>query len=1007
MKKYSAFVSFISIMLVQTSMAQQASKTYQDLERNYNEQNFESCIKLTRDVETMARAQKDTLVANSFSYIAFAYDQLGEVNKAITWFERERNLRTELGMAGTDTYSTSLYNLAFLYLKAGNYAQADAMAGQLLANDKKVYGVQGEEYLESVKSISSVYMQLDKFNEAEKLLLSTIRQQEKKSLKQATLMNKLGDLYTLTNQFSKASAMLNDAMRIIEKNAEPTDAAYLDATINLGILHMSQGKYDQAEEEFDFVLATIDTENPAYANILNNQAIVYQNLGQLDKAEKTFHDIQTSDSLTLGPTHPDFALTLSNIGLVYADEGKYSAAEKALLRATAIQKMNDESKTVSYGRKLNNLAKVYRMSGQVEKSIPLHEQALAIFKKALGENSPEFATTSFNLGISNWQLGRKDVALKYLKSSAAIRASKLGKKHPKYVESMQKIGEFQWEQKQLKEARQTFGEVFANYYFQINSFFPVLTEEEKSKFYYTNIKPSFEKFNSFALTARQQDPTILGEVFNHQINTKAAIMYATEKVKQSIQSSNDTVLIRGFDRWQALKEQIAKLYSQSQSPATLDSMQQEADAIEKEITRRSATFTRQFTRQNVTWQDIQKKLKPGEAAVEIIRFKNYSPEKSGKFTDQTTYAFLIVTPTTTNQPDVIELGNGNDLEGKLLNYYRNNIKFTLDDTRSYKFFFENFANYLRENRITKIFLSRDGVYNQININTVKNPATSKFLIDEFTVSLITNTRELVEKRATKSKSQSSVLIGFPKFNMGTQAGEGGAAVTRGGNLSRAFRGGLVRALRGDQGIAVLPGTQIEINQISKLCPDPEMFMETLASEELIKQVISPMLLHVATHGYFLEDDESAINTEKSTTYFPSPLLKSGLILAGAEDFLRTGTPVNENGDDGILTAYEAMNLNLDDTELVVLSACETGLGVVKNGEGVYGLQRAFKMAGAKSMIMSLWSVDDAATQELMSLFYQERMKRDDIHEAFRAAQQKLKEKYPHPFYWGAFIMVGI
>lgn len=413
---------------------------------------------------------------------------------------------------------------------------------------------------------------------------------------------------------------------------------------------MTQGKFAEAEEAFDFVLANMSQEEPSYYNVLNNQALVYQSLGQLGRSEKIFTQIREADSLTIGDTHPDFAITLSNLGLVFSDEGKHKQAEALLLKALEIQKANDETETALYASKLNNLAKVYRIGGQPQKSIPLHEQALVIFKKTLGEDSPEFATTSFNLGMSYWQTGQPDLALKYLKSASNIRNSKLGKKHPKSAESFQKIAEYQWEKKQLKEAQQTFGEAFGSYYFQINSLFPVLTEEEKSKFYYSNIKPSFEKFNSFALTAKESNPAILGEVYDHQINTKASIMYATERVKESIRKSNDTTLIRLFDRWQSQKEQIAKLYSQNQSPEKIDSLQQSAELLEKELTRRSAIFTKQLNRKQTSWKDIQKALKPNEAAVEIVRFKNYSPELGGSFKNEVIYGFLVVTPKNQKQP---------------------------------------------------------------------------------------------------------------------------------------------------------------------------------------------------------------------------------------------------------------------------------------------------------------------------------------------------------------------
>jgi CHAT domain-containing protein len=147
-----------------------------------------------------------------------------------------------------------------------------------------------------------------------------------------------------------------------------------------------------------------------------------------------------------------------------------------------------------------------------------------------------------------------------------------------------------------------------------------------------------------------------------------------------------------------------------------------------------------------------------------------------------------------------------------------------------------------------------------------------------------------------------------------------------------------------------------------------------------------------------------LNGDEIVEYVHDPLLNSGLLLANAQQGI---TGLLTNGEDGVLTAKEALNLTLDKTDLVVMSACETGLGEIRNGEGVYGLQRAFQQAGAKTVVISLWKVSDEATQELMSRFYENLLsKKLSKREAFQQAQSALMKKYPEPYYWGAFVVVG-
>ncbi|HEX8038671.1 MAG TPA: CHAT domain-containing protein, partial [Chryseosolibacter sp.] len=281
-----------------------------------------------------------------------------------------------------------------------------------------------------------------------------------------------------------------------------------------------------------------------------------------------------------------------------------------------------------------------------------------------------------------------------------------------------------------------------------------------------------------------------------------------------------------------------------------------------------------------------------------------------------------------------------------------------------------------------IYFSPDGVFNQINLNTLRKPGGNYF-INRYDLTILGNSKDLIALKSKKAVAggKNATLLGFPDY--------------------------------GGPGIAALPGTKTEIDGIATILKPSGFQLNVLtqasATESKLKSVKSPALLHIATHGYFLKD------ADKSTSAFgvamenanDNPLLRSGIMLAGAAKTVAgTAMPNLSSNDNGILTAYEAMNMNLEGTQLIVLSACETGLGEVKAGEGVYGLQRAFLVAGADALIMSLWKVDDAATQQLMKNFYAGWIKLGDKQKAFKQAQLQLMGKYKEPYYWGAFVMMG-
>jgi CHAT domain-containing protein len=435
--------------------------------------------------------------------------------------------------------------------------------------------------------------------------------------------------------------------------------------------------------------------------------------------------------------------------------------------------------------------------------------------------------------------------------------------------------------------------------------------------------------------------------------------------------------------------------------------------LEREISKKSELFKSNTTQKEYTWQDAKQTLSKKEAIIEIIRLVKNNIQERAK---DTVYIALIITDQTKESPELLVLENGQELENGALSFYQNNIEFQLEDTESYNQYWKPIQDKLDSlsilNKTTgysKIYFSPDGIYHKLNLNVLQNPKTGKYLVEEQNIQLITSSRDLIER---KEKGEENVdlsknfanykayLLGYPSYNLN------GKDTLKVNGEDRGLNG-LQRLIGQQTVIPVLEGTKVETNQINDLLDNKAISTILLqnkeATEENIKALKSPTILHFATHGFFInqipDSEVTTMQEAENRNLLKNPFLRSGLLLAGCQN-PQTGQ------EDGILSAEEAMNLNLEGTELVILSACETGLGDIQNGEGVYGLQRAFRQAGAKTIIMSLWKVSDEATQLLMVTFYENLLSGKSKREAFKMAQLKLKEKYNEPYYWGAFVMVG-
>jgi CHAT domain-containing protein len=391
----------------------------------------------------------------------------------------------------------------------------------------------------------------------------------------------------------------------------------------------------------------------------------------------------------------------------------------------------------------------------------------------------------------------------------------------------------------------------------------------------------------------------------------------------------------------------------------------------------------------VSWKDVRKNLKSGEAAIEMCRF--YLFERA--WIDSLNYAALILKGGS-DRPEVVVFSDGRQMETRFLKYYKSTIRGRVNDTQSWKNYWLPLNRKLQG--VQKIYLAPDGVYNEINLNTLTD-STGQSLIDQVSVHIVTTTKEIIPLKTKRTSSKKTVLVGRPSYRIN--------GLDINGPKSRGETGTRTSRWLENASFADLPGTQREVEEIAaivKKSAPVEIYIGENAREEVIKKTTDAGVFHIATHGFFIAEQGNELEKyKKYEDNFSNPLLRSGIVLAGVENIKSS-----EEQEDGILTAMEVCNLRLENTDLVVMSACETGLGEVRYGEGVYGLQRAFRIAGAKAMIMSLWKVDDQATQEMMVRFYTHWTTAGDMRTAFELAQKEIREKYKYPFYWGAFVLLS-
>lgn len=899
----------------------------------------------------------------------------GNYEIAVQDLEESRKISNEL----TEEYylKYSIYtDLLDIYIQGRQLTEADRVYKQV----QSVQALEGSEFNSKLPVTYAILLQVAGYNlQARDVLEDAINGTNYPEL--LSYQRALAKVYLDLGMARESLALYQKIDTYYSEKGENKSADYGENLAQMGRVNVILGDYGKAEGFYangiKILEANQDSPSSTFASIYNSYAIFQQTIGNFDRAKLFYSKARffSKDNLALQIDIIQNLATLSQYEKAYEDA--ILLYKEALPAYATLYGKNHPY----YATALQNLANAYSKNGDPLKGIELIEQALEIDRSNGLDVSISYTNKLHNLAILLQETDNLDRSKSILTTVLTNRRNLLGENHPDYIYSLYNMAVLDQKMADYESSKKYFLETIAKYDFQIESFFPYLSEQEKSK-YYTKIKEAFIAFQDFAAEYSRIDPSINGDLLNFQLNHKAILLKSSKSIKKAIELSNDQALLALYEEWVALKTSLAKYYSMSQSELDLagisiDDVSAEANELEKTLSLKSELFESNLQGGTADWRTIQAKLQDREAAIEIIRIKKNIRN------DSIWYAALITKPGVVN-PDLVVLENGGDLEDRYIRLYKNSIRFKRKDTQSYKAFWKDIGDHLTDT--DKIYVSSDGVFNKLNISTLLDTESDEYVLQKLVVHNMTNTVDLINENPATAIDEtfSFNLLGNPDFT---------------------------KKSNDDFEISQLPGTKIELETIDSLASakniSPVMLTEENASEENIKMITSPGILHVATHGFFLPDNTAS---EDMYSLENNPLMRSGLLLTGSQQSYR-GDHIqfegNLDSEDGILTAYEAMNLDLTNSELVVLSACETGLGEIKNGEGVYGLQRAFIIAGAKSILISLWKVDDTSTKELMILFYQNILDGVDKFEALNMAQKELREKYDVPYYWGAFVLSGI
>ncbi|WP_173013516.1 CHAT domain-containing protein [Candidatus Uabimicrobium amorphum] len=958
-----------------------------------------------------------------------------------------------------------LKNFALFYVGIQLYPRAEDTYIKLIEETQTTLGTHNSIYISLVSDIALLSKEMRKYKESEEFFCENMQVIEnvlgKNHLIYIFNHIELANLYSQIGEYGKAEPIYTEILNIVEQMNEKNSFAYASCLNQMGKMYYKIDEYDKAEKYYEKAKQiyhdVLGEYHPEYKACLMNELELYQKQRKSQEVNTLINEIELlneQQSLCELPENTEVENLQVTISLD-VDTLNLIVEQERLKQAQREQQVNEQEIIAAFlqGREENftnalqmsqNAILLYRKK-EYKKALVLQKKASEIIQKTHGKNDRCYVTALNNLAKLYDKTGNYEIASELFSKAVNLRGKILGTEHPDYATSLENLAHLQYRQKKKQSALFNMLKAANVHNKMILRIFSIGDEKRLEKYidtfeiqYFTLLSIFYQSYKVLHIFSPQVCDLILKRKSLHRELTSIK--------RDSLFTQQRPDLEESFARLRQIKLQIAQLIlaSTDASSTQIAKLEAEKEQLERVLAAEVPELELEKKLTHVSHREIAKLLPADSLLVDFVCFREVDVE-SMRYLDERYIAIVIYNEQISKELAFVDLGAASEIDELISKYKKQlttgerkihvvaedvlpseNTTVKTQDAYGEQLFQKVFAPVLRKTKDCKrLILSPDGGLCLLPFEVLPQP-DERFVVEDYEISYIDSGKDLLRFGYQTAPKSQPVVIANPDFSL---SGDQSYTDIR-NSIPQSIVAELgqtiqrkVQETKAQYYFPPLAATHKEGVTIGKMLPrEYTSLMEEKALDSAIKKLQAPQILHFATHGFFMVDEQQKEtdldemqDLNESPIFrgekFRNPLLRSGLALAGANTFFENKQPAPD-AEDGLLTALDITGMDLFGTDLVVLSACETAVGEVKIGQGVYGLRHSFIIAGARTLIASLWKVPDEETKELMVGFYRKILRGSEKATALRETQlemiQKLRDtgKSPDPYLWGAFICVG-